>query len=88
MGGGEWTIAGRPVSKLFSRTEDRFKVHATCGALSLLHAAYRYANWLREGTMGFDGSCLTLLCLVPHTALALSSIFFALPTRRNKARRH
>lgn len=78
------TLRGRPLAKLLSR-HDPARLHATCGAAAAAHAAYRAARWLGTGSAGFDGSCATLCCLLPHAALALSSLRFPLPARRNPA---
>lgn len=78
------TLRGRPLAKLLSR-HDPARLHATCGATAAAHAAYRAARWFRTGSAGFDGSCTTLYCLMPHAALALTSLRFPLPARRNPA---
>jgi hypothetical protein len=78
------TMAGRPLAKLFSR-EDGARIHATCGVLALAHIAYRCAFFARHRTCGFNAGLGTLACMAPHAALALSSLRFTLPSRRNKA---
>lgn len=77
-------LRGRPLGKLLSR-HDPARLHAACGAAAAVHAAFRAARWLRTGSAGFDASYATLACLLPHAVLALSSLKFPLPGRRNPA---
>jgi hypothetical protein len=78
------TLRGRPLAKLLSR-HDPLRLHAACGAAAALHAAFRAARWLRTGSARFDASWATPACLLPHALLALSSLRFPVPARRNPA---
>jgi hypothetical protein len=78
------TLAGRPLRKLFSG-HDAAHVHAACGALALAHIVARCAHFARFRTFGFSSGWDTPACLLPHAALAASSLRFPLPARRNTA---
>lgn len=65
---------------LFTK-EDKFDFHKILGLLCLGSYIFRFANW-GSNDMKFDGSFSTLVTLLAHTCLSVSSLVFKLPTRR------
>ncbi|CAJ1356212.1 unnamed protein product [Effrenium voratum] len=68
--------------KLFTR-EDRFQIHKVLGVYVLLHYLYRHIRvFAGNPTGGFTGSWLSLLMVIPHAMLSLSSLIFHIPRER------
>lgn len=67
--------------KLFSK-EDFFNFHKIIGFLSLFHYIYRFYLFIKYESMLFDDSVWTLLAILLHTILSVSSLIFKIPERR------
>ena len=61
-----------------------FHVHKTLGVLVLGHFLYRLLIWIYYGSMMFEGID-TLIWMMIHAGLHVSSFQFELPTKRNKS---
>lgn len=57
--------------------------HKTLGCAALIHFAYRYTNFLRQGDMGFSGYILNACAILLHLTLSMSSFLFPVRTNRN-----
>lgn len=75
----------RPIlKKLFRKLvtrEDRFSVHKTLGTFCVFHAAFRLSQ-VGPADMGFGPTLPTLVCILAHATLSLSSFLFRIPLRR------
>jgi len=60
----------------------RFHVHKILGFFSLCHYFYRFYSFCRSGSMGFDSSWVTLMCILAHASLSATSLFFKIPENR------
>ena len=67
--------------KLFTK-EDFYHIHKFIGFAALAHYIYRFYLFVRFGSMQFDDSYLTLLAILLHTMLSVSSLIFKIPERR------
>jgi len=75
----------RNTYKLFTK-EDTFNIHKIIGFSCLIHYIIRFSNALIYKNMLFDSSPLSLLCILLHIALSVSSLIFHIPNKRNKAK--
>ena len=71
------------MGRLFT-SEDRFHVHKTLGALSVLSFVYRYMwVWPRTGALGLGSyDALSKCTMLVHVSLSLSSLMFRVPLKR------
>jgi hypothetical protein len=67
--------------KLISR-EDRFQLHKTLGLYCTLHYIYRYYNEIRYDDMLFKSDYTSLISVVPHFILPLTSFLFHVLSKR------
>lgn len=82
MEGIDWVV-GR-ARRLATREDGRFfHAHKVFGVFALVHFAYRFYLFGTHGTMMFDRSVTTVVCLGVHVLLHVTSFQFALPARRN-----
>ena len=65
---------------LFTR-EDRFSTHKLLGAFVILHSAFRLSQ-VGPADMGFGATLPTLVCILLHATLSLSSFLFRIPVQR------
>ena len=66
--------------KLVTR-EDRFSTHKVLGSFCVVHAAFRLAQ-VGPADMGFGPTLGTLVCILLHATLSLSSFLFRIPNQR------
>lgn len=69
------------ISKLITK-EDFYHFHKIIGVASLVHYVYRFYLLFRFGSMMFDNSNFTLICIALHIVLSCSSMIFRIPERR------
>ncbi len=62
---------------------DKYNIHKILGISCLLHFILRGYYRYKYGSMCFDESITTLLCLLMHLVLSMSSLIFNIPTKRN-----
>jgi hypothetical protein len=65
---------------LFTKN-DYFNLHKILGLLSLLMFIYRFFNFMND--MAFDEGYFTILTLILHLSLNLSSFIFKIPKKKN-----
>lgn len=65
------------MAKLFTR-EDRFNIHKTLGVFCLINYVYRITLMF----YGITGNHMPTLCLIAHSALSLTGLFFHVPSNR------
>jgi hypothetical protein len=75
-------------SKFFTR-EDKMNVHKIMGLYCIVHYLYRFALALYcmattggTGNGGFDGSILSIITIIPHFILSVTSLFFHIPAKQ------
>ena len=66
--------------KLVTR-DDSFSVHKSLGVFCIVHTAYRLAQ-VGPSDMGFGPTLPTLICILLHATLSLSSFLFRIPLQR------
>lgn len=80
-------LENRPALKKTYRklvtSEDRFSTHKTLGIFCLLHATYRLAR-VGPADMGFGPTFSTLVCILLHATLSMSSFLFRIPLQRRE----
>ena len=60
----------------------RFHIHKILGIASLSHYFYRFFRCCITGSMEFDSSWTTLICICVHALLSTTSLFFKIPDNR------
>jgi len=61
-----------------------FHAHKILGIGCLTHFGYRIYHGVKYGDLGFSNDVTTLLCILMHGLLHISSFQFILPNRKNK----
>lgn len=70
------------LKKLFTK-EDKLFLHKIFGILSIFSFFYRYCFvYIKQGNLGFNGSLFDWLTFFVHYNLALTSLFFRVPSKR------
>mmetsp|Transcript_23383 Transcript_23383/g.22524 ORF Transcript_23383/g.22524 Transcript_23383/m.22524 type:complete len:307 (+) Transcript_23383:260-1180(+) len=73
------------VHKLLTKEDGRFgHIHKIIGSAALAHYIYRTYLVITTGSMQFDSSMTTLLCILLHAVLSISSFLFKIPNNRMK----
>jgi hypothetical protein len=76
-------FAIKRAAKLFTHEDGRrFHIHKILGIFSLLHYLYRFFRFCRSGSMEFDSSWFTLVCIFVHALLSGTSFIFKIPDNR------
>ncbi len=71
------------IAKLVTHEDGRhFHVHKILGLFSFCHYFYRFFCFCFTGSMGFDNSLLTLICICVHALLSGTSLLFKIPENR------
>jgi delta24-sterol reductase len=71
----------RKLSRKLATREDRFSAHKMLGCFAVLHAIFRLSQ-VGPADMGFGPTPVTLICIVLHAALSMSSFLFRIPLQR------
>lgn len=64
-------------------SEDKFALHKTLGIYCTLHYIFRYLYFIFTGSMNFTTTSVTVLSVLPHFLLPITSfLFHVLPSRK------
>jgi hypothetical protein len=71
------------IAKLVTHEDGRhFHVHKILGICSLCHYLFRFFRFCFTGSMRFDSSWVTLMCICVHALLSGTSLIFKIPENR------